>query len=76
MTTSQNTSVVRAYKSQTKTPDFLITEWNRRAKWEIIDLELTQELSEIKKTKQNKPPPKKSPLPTHANLVMLKYVGL
>ena len=60
MTTSQNTSVARAYKSQTKTPDFLITEWNRRAKWEIIDLELTQELSEIKKTKRNKPPQKKS----------------
>lgn len=65
------------HKSQTKTPDFLITGWNRRAKWEIIDLELTQELSEIKKTKQDKTtPPKKSPLPTHANLVMLKYVGL
>ena len=77
MTTSQNTSVARAYKSQTKTPDFLISGWNRRAKWEIIDLELTQELSEIKKTKQDKTtPPKKSPLPTHANLVMLKYVGL
>ena len=60
MTTSQNTSVARAYKSQTKTPDFLITGWNRRAKWEIIDLELTQEFSEIKKTKQNKPPRKKS----------------
>lgn len=40
-----------------------------------MDLELAQELSEIKKTKQNKPK-KKSPLPTHANLVMLKYVGL
>ena len=74
MTTSQNTSA-RAYKSQTKTPDFLITQWNRRAKWEIIDLELTQELSEIKKTNKTNPP-KKSPLPTHANLVMLKYVGL
>ena len=60
MTASQNTSVARAYKSQTKTLDFLITGWNRRAKWEIIDLELTQELSEIKKTKQNKPPQKKS----------------
>ena len=61
MTTSQNTSVARAYKSQTKTPDFLITEWNRRAKWEIIDLELTQELSEIKKAKQT--PPKKVRFP-------------
>ena len=60
MTTSQNT-FARAYKSQTKTPDFLITQWNRRAKWEIIDLELTQELSEIKKTKQT--PPKKVRFP-------------
>ena len=66
MTTSQNTSVARAYKSQTKTPDFVITGWNRRAKWEIIDLELTKELSEIKKTKQNKtkqPPQKKVRFP-------------